>query len=116
MNQPQATARRGSTWSRIPSAHKWALLPALLGFVFDLEFTTSSTHNGVQTSCSYFDLAGLVLGGIVIAMAIAGVRNDRREHPGRRLGNAVLAIAAAYVAVGAWHIVNALGLVGGPCN
>jgi hypothetical protein len=116
MTQPQATTPRPSTWSRIPSAHKWALLPALLGFVLDLEFTASSTHNGVQTSCTYVDIAGPVLGVIAIVMAVAGVRADRREHPSMRLRNAVLAIAAVYVVVASWHIVSGIGLVGGPCN
>jgi hypothetical protein len=112
----QSAAPDTSLWDRIPTAHKWAIVPAVVGFFFELSFNSSQTVNGVQTSCSYFDVAGPVFAITLVVMAVMGIRADRRQPETDRLGGAVYAIAAAYVLVAVYHFVTGIGLVGGPCN
>ena len=112
----ESTSSTASLWDRIPTAHKWALVPAVAGFFFELSFNSSQTVNGVQTSCSYFDIAGPVFAIALVVMAVLGLQADRRQPETARLGGAAYAIAAAYVLVAVYHLVTGIGLVGGPCN
>jgi hypothetical protein len=112
----QSTSSVASLWDRIPTAHKWAIVPAVVGFFFELSVNSSRTVNGVQTSCSYFDVAGPVLAIALVVMAFLGVRGDRKQREADRLGAPVYLIAAAYVLVAVYHFVTGIGVVGGPCN
>jgi hypothetical protein len=110
------SAPTASWWDRIPTAHKWAIVPAVVAFFFDLSVDSSLTVNGVQTSCFYFDIVGPVFALALVVMAVRGIRADHRRPEHTRLGPAVYAIAAAYVLVAVYHFVTGIGLVGGSCN
>lgn len=89
-----------------------ALFAAVGGFVLSLSFTSSSTHNGVLTSCTYVDAGPLLLAPVAAVAGLVAVARCRR--PGRR---ALLEVGVGLlcVAVAALHVFRGLGVLGGPC-
>lgn len=104
---------------RMPSYLWWAAAAAALGFVVRITLSSSTTENGVVTSCSYVDLGRVVLAGIAVCLVVGAFlanNANRRFHPHRYVPAPVLAVPALLIlAVAAYHVVAGLGLVGSPC-
>lgn len=100
-------------WSSLSGASKAALIFAVLGFVISFTSTSQSTINGVST-CSHMDFAALILGGMTMLAASAGLLRIRDAAAETRTLN--LAILVVADIVGVVHILRGIGMVGGPCG
>ena len=92
---------------------KGAAVLAILSLVISVHLSSTSSVNGALTSCTYFDIAKVVLGGLAIVVGIGGVLSARRDiSAARNMNMAVPGIAAA---VGAFSVLVGFGLILGPC-
>lgn len=99
-----------------PKALWVGLIIGLLAFIVNLSFSTSSSHNGVVTSCTYFDVAAL---GAAVACVICGIvaAVQRFRSPGRYpfTAWAVYLLAAVLLLLAPLHALRAFGIIGGVC-
>jgi hypothetical protein len=88
------------------------LVAAVLGAFCSLSTTNRTSINGVQTSCSYFDLGPLIFGGIaaLASLIVLATANRPPRQPVVEVSIGVLGLAVAAV-----HVVRAFGIIGGPC-
>lgn len=96
-------------YSTLPTAGKVAFFASLLGFVLSFAFTQTSTVNGV-TSCSSFDLAKVVLGGVAVLGGVQCLLETRR-HPKRYHVTAASVIGIASLPIGLLHLLTGFGLL-----
>lgn len=95
-------------YSTLPNAGKAAFFASLLGFVLSLAFTQTTTVNGV-TSCSSFDVAKVVLGGVAV-LAGAQCLLEIRRHPKRYHVTAATVIGIAAIPIGLLHLLTGFGI------
>ncbi|ATG50383.1 hypothetical protein CFK38_01725 [Brachybacterium vulturis] len=92
------------------------LVIGLIAFVVNLSFSSTSSENGVMTSCSYFDIAAL---GAAVACVVCGIASavQRLRRPERYPFTAwvVYLLSAVLIVLSVIHALRAFGILGGPC-
>ena len=85
------------------------LVAAFAPFVISFSYTSSTSYNGVTTSCSSFNLLPL-LGGIIAAV-IGGMilKDDSPTEGNERL------LALLMIGVGILQLLRGIGVFGGGC-
>ncbi|PRZ42672.1 hypothetical protein CLV47_10416 [Antricoccus suffuscus] len=110
----QPSAR--SLWDRTPTAFKFGLVVAILGFFVSMTVFRSSSVNGAVVSCSYYNLGALAVALVVVVCAFTGFTDGRKRHPRLRpsspwlYGGTVVLLALAAI-----HVARGFGIIGGGC-
>ncbi len=84
---------------------------AIAAFFVTVETMSSSSHNGVVTSCVYRNYGALILGAIAGFLGLVALITSL---PGRRAEGILLGAAATALAV--WHVLSGMGMIGAPCG
>ncbi|WP_354699093.1 hypothetical protein DSM112329_04800 [Paraconexibacter sp. AEG42_29] len=102
---------------RLNGAAKTTLIVGVIGFFIHMTFRSSSSTNGVETSCSYFDAGQFLVAliGVIAAGAALSARSNVHESRRGALKAAALLGFALAAAHAAWGITGAVGITG-PCS
>lgn len=115
-NEQTTTDRSTMKLGDAPKTLWIGLVIGLIAFVVNLSFSSTSSENGVMTSCSYFDIAAL---GAAVACVLCSIVSavQRLRCPERYPFTAwvVYLLSAVLILLGAIHAMRAFGIVGGPC-
>lgn len=93
------------------SPTKWAVALAALGFFISFSTTSTRSINGVAT-CTHYDYAAIVLGGLTLLIASIGEVRALQSNENRVLN---LSASGGSFLIGGYHLARGLGLIGGPC-
>ncbi len=95
----------------LPPAIQWGAIAAVLGFVISLSSTSSSSSNGITTSCNHFDIAAVVFGLVAIGCGAVGITKlQTLESKGLPGG-----LIAAAIVLGVVHLLRGFGVILAPC-
>lgn len=100
------------SWSTLSTQAKFAGVLAILGFFVTLQSLSTTSRNGVIQTCSFFDIGAVLLGAGAVLFGVIGLAGGNDQSEGR---GASLAICGIGVAVGVYHVLRGVGVVGGPC-
>jgi hypothetical protein len=103
---------RTAVFRALPTPLRASVVVLAVAFLVPVSFHSHTTVNGVQTSCSYFDL-GAVIGPIAGVLAV--VTAVRVRDAGGAEARAVVALAALAVGVATLVTLRGFGLLLGPC-
>ena len=103
----------GERVAALPTPSKVGLALCLVGFVFRLTCSSSTTENGELVSCSYFDAGALMIaGGILWCAGVTGSGLGAADEGEARFRRGVTAVLLAFAVL---HALRGLGVIGGPC-
>ena len=89
---------------------KIAVGAGIAAFFVTIEWSTSSTHNGTVTHCSYRDYGAIVIGAIAV---ILGLIATLRGKPDEKIGGIGFGVIA--ILLGVFHVARGFGLILSPC-
>ena len=99
-------------YSDLSGAAKGAAILAILSLLFSLNFSSTTTINGVAT-CSFFDIGKVALGGLAVVIGVGGVFRARSDISAARKMNIVVPGIAALV--GVFSVLEGFGIILSPC-
>jgi len=85
-----------------------ALAFGIATFFIQINSFSSTSSNGVMTSCSYIDFFALIAGAILVLIGLGRVFKAKGEP-------AVMLVSLAVAGLGALHIARGFGLIMSPC-
>lgn len=89
----------------------------ILAFVTRFSVYSSSTHNGVQTSCSYIDIFGFLAAAGLVTCVVLGWTSRAGSHVARRLAAPLMfGLSAVLLALAVVHVLRGVGTIGGLCD
>jgi len=87
----------------------WALGIGLATFFINITSFSSSSSNGVLTSCSYIDYFALIAGAILFLFGLLRVFKSKGD-------NTAMLLSVAVIVLGAVHVARGLGIIMSPCG
>ncbi|MBF9042813.1 hypothetical protein HKCCE4037_05720 [Rhodobacterales bacterium HKCCE4037] len=99
-------------FSDLSGAAKAAAILAILSLVISINFTSTSTINGVST-CSFTDYGRIGFGGLALLVGLGGLASARAMRSSVRKAN--LTVSGIAAVVGALAVLYGLGLILSPC-
>ena len=102
----------------MPASAKAALVFAVLGFLVNLDYKSSTSINGGVVACHYMNFWALGFGAPALLAGGSTWWDRFTEDPlTERIENRglVLVVGAVGILVGVIHVLRGMGIVGGPC-
>ncbi len=87
----------------------WALGIGVATFFIQITSFSSSSSNGVLTSCSYTDYFALLAGAILLLFGLSRVFKSKDDPT-------AMLLSVAIIALGAVHVARGLGIIMSPCG
>jgi len=87
----------------------WALGIGLATFFIKITSFSSSSSNGVLTSCSYMDYFALIAGVILFLFGLSRIFKSKGDKT-------AMLLSVAVTVLGAVHVARGLGIIMSPCG